>query len=91
MNTTYLPPSVRELSDAELPDYAIERADYIPSTRFYLAEWNDRKGWYYENTQPEDYGDGSFRFCATVFNESECFATAEAMHAWLWERVETHS
>lgn len=84
MNTP-APITLRLMTDADCKNYGICRADY-PSDRLWLAVWSDRSCYYTEGT---DNPDPSARFCASVFNQSEIFATHEDAQAWCYARVET--
>lgn len=84
---TYTPPStVRELTDDDCRDHGIDREDYFPSTRFFLAEWPDRSGWYTHDSAPEQ---AEKPYWAGVCNADEIFANAEDCQRWLWANVET--
>lgn len=78
------PTAVRQMTDEDCEQYAVDRADY-PNDRLWLAVWADRSGYYFEGINPDA---PECRFCASIFNESEIFETAEACHAWMWSRLE---
>lgn len=79
------PTTVREMTDKDCEDYAVDRADY-PNDRLWLAIWPDRSGYY---TEGKDSPPDEARYCATVLNESEIFAISEEAQAWLWARLDT--
>jgi hypothetical protein len=81
MNT---PQNVHLMTDAEMTDHGIDRADY-PNDRVWLATWPDRSGWYCEGITP-DVTDCTY--WAMVGNETDCFRSEHQVHAWLFERVE---
>ncbi len=87
---TYLPPSkVREMTSlAELRGLGIEWDDYENETRFWLAEWPDRSGWYTEEIDPAL---PELRYCATVGNDGIASADAGEVQRYLWANVEVTS
>lgn len=74
------PETVREMTDYDVRNYGLDRADFEPGTKLFLAIWPDRSAWYEQQVA----GD----FTTVCFNESESFKTADEAHAWLWSRVE---
>lgn len=73
------------MTSADFAAYGVDPQDY-PNDQLILAIWPDRAGYYTDGG--EKAGSPECRFCATVFNESDIFASASDCQSWLYKRLE---